>query len=153
MEETLPELGGQLFVRRGQDVTFAAMHEIGFDGVAVVVADEMENAVRDEQLELEGEGHAKTAGLSLCRLHRDHDLADESSGRLGDFQREGEDVRPPPDATERAIEATNLHVVDERDLDAGAGSAQRPERTLGRMAQRPERDENVTLAVLDGRAH
>jgi hypothetical protein len=152
MEEALPESCRQLAVCYGQQVVLAAVHEVGLDGIAVVVADQVKDAVRDEELELEGERDPETARLALRSVRRNHDLTDESAGRLGDFQRKGQDVRPPRDAAESAVEATDLHVGDERDLDAATFTAEPSERSLGSPGQRPKRDENPALVVLDGGA-
>ena len=137
---------------RGEDVAFAAMHEIGFDGIAVVVAHEVKDAVRDEKAELQGEGDTETARLALCGIRRDHDLSHQSARRFGDFERKGQDVRPTVDATERAVETTDLCVIHECDVDAACLTAHRPERTLGGADQRPGRYGDAALALFDGRA-
>jgi hypothetical protein len=151
MQEPLPELGGQLFVGRGEDVAFAAMHEVGFDGIAVVVAHEMEDTVRDQELELQGEGEAETTRLASGGIGRDHDLSHQSARRFGDFEREGKDVRPAADAAEDAVETTDLRIIHECDFDASPLTPQGPKRALGGADQPPERNGDAASAIFAGR--
>lgn len=153
MQQAFPEPFGQSFAGRGEEATFAAVHEVGFDGITVIVADEMEEAVSDEKLELEAERYAETAGLSLGGIDRNHDLADETSSRFGNLQREGQDIRPPPDAAESPIEPSDLRVVDDRDLDVASLATGTSERPPGGTAERINGDGNAALTVVDDRAH
>jgi hypothetical protein len=153
MEETLPELRGQLRMRRREDVALAAVHEVRFGGITVVVAHEVEDAVGDQELELQIQRDAQSACLAPGRFDRDHDLADEPPWGFRNFQGEGQDVRPPPDPPEGPIEAPDLHVVDERDIDAVSLTPNGAERALGGADQSPEADGNAVLAILDDWAH
>jgi hypothetical protein len=153
MEETLPEFCRQPLVHRGEDVAFAAVHQIGFNRVSVVVANEVKDTMGDEKLEFQSERDAETTRLAPGGVHRHHDLAYQSTRRLGDFQWKGEDVRPSSDSAVEMVEATDFHIVHERDLDTSSLTAQRPERTLGDPDQRPRRGGVASLAMLDGRAH
>lgn len=128
------------------------MHEVGFDGIAIVVAHEVEDTVRDEELELEGEGDAETARLALGGVGRDHDLSRQPARRFGDFEREGQDIRPTANASERAVETTDLRIIHECDFDAAPLTTHRPERALGGTEQRPEGDGDAALAIFEGRA-
>jgi hypothetical protein len=151
MEETLPESCRQLLVCGGEDVAFATMHEMGFDGIAVVVAHQVEDTVRDQELELQGDGNAETTRLALGGVGRDHDLSHQPARRFVDFEREGKDVRPTGDAAERAVETTDLRIIHERDFDAAPLTPHRPERTLGGADQRRARDGDAALAILEDR--
>jgi hypothetical protein len=52
VQEALPELCGQAAASGPEDLALAAMHEGGLDRVPVVVADQVEHAVGDEQVQL-----------------------------------------------------------------------------------------------------
>lgn len=129
------------------------MHEVGFDGITIIVADEMQDAVSDEKLELEGEWYAEPARLSLGSIDRNHDLSDEPTGRFGDLQRKGQDVRPPPDAAERAVEPSDLRVRNQGDVDVAPLAARSPQRPFGGPAERTERNGNTVLMVRDRQTH
>lgn len=116
------------------------MHEVGFDGVAVVIADEVKNAVGHEQLQLQVERDAEAARLALRGVERDHDLTDERGRRCADFQGEGEDVRPPSNPTEGAIELADFRVADQGDFDGPRLATDSPERPLGGPHQRAAGD-------------
>lgn len=152
MEETLPKWRRQFRVCRGQDVSFSAVHEVGFDGIAVVIAHKVEDAVRDEELELQRERDAEAARLAVGGVGRDHDLSHQSARRFGDFEREGQDVCPTADASEGAVETADLRVVHDGDFDAAPLTAHRVERTLGGTDQRPDGDGDAALAIFEGRA-
>jgi len=139
-------------VAGGENGAFSAMHEVGFDGISVVIAHEVENAVRDEELELQREGDAETTRLAVGGVGRDHDLSHQSARRCGDFEREGQDVCPAPDASEGAVETADLRVVHDGDVDAAPLTAHRAERALGGTDQRPGRDGDTALAIFEGRA-
>jgi len=47
-------------VRRSEDLALAAVHQAGFDGVTVVVADEVEDSMGDQELKLQGERNAES---------------------------------------------------------------------------------------------
>lgn len=129
------------------------MHEVGFDGIAIVVADEMQDTVGDEKLELQGERHAEPAGLSPRGIDRNHDLADQSARRFGDLQREGQDVRPPPHAAKGVVESSNLGIRDQRDVDGAPRASGSPERPARGLAKRTNGSGNTPLAVLDRQPH
>src|SRR5438105_15552762 len=68
MQQPLP----QARRRPREDVALAAVHEVGLHGIAVVPAHEMKRTVRDQQIELEREGHADLPGLAPGRGCRGH---------------------------------------------------------------------------------
>ena len=125
MQQALPESCRESYVRRREDLSLAAVHQAGFDGITVVVADEVEGAVGHEKLKLEIEGDAEPARLAPGGVHGDHDLAHEASVRLGDLQWKGQDIGPPAYAAECPIEPPDLRVVHERDLDDASLAARR----------------------------
>ena len=131
---------------------YALADEVGFDGIAVIIAHQVEDAVRDEELELQREGDTETARLAVGGVGRDHDLPHQSARRSGDFEREGQDVCPTADASEGAVETADLRVVHDGDVDAAPLTAHRAERALGGTDQRPDGDGDPTLAIFEGRA-
>jgi hypothetical protein len=128
------------------------MHEVGFDGIAVVIAHEVEDAVGDEELQFPGEGDTEAARLTVGGVGRDHDLPHQPARRFGNFEREGQNVGPPADAAEGTIETTDLSVVNDGDLDAAPLTAHCAQRALGGMDQRPDGDGDAALAIFEDRA-
>src|ERR1700674_5046444 len=61
MQQALPQSCRECCVRRREDLSLAAVHQAGFDGITVIVADEVEDAVGDEELKLEIERNAESA--------------------------------------------------------------------------------------------
>jgi hypothetical protein len=139
-------------VSGGKNFSLAVVHEVGFDGIAVVIAHEVENAVRDEELELQREGDTETARLAVGGVGRDHDLPHQSARRSGDFKREGQDVCPTADASEGAVETADLRIVHDGDVDTAPLTAHRAERALGSTDQRPDGGGDAALAILERRA-
>ena len=129
------------------------MHQLRLHWITVIVAGEVEDAVRDEQAEFQPGGNAEASGLPPGRICRDHDLPHESARRLRHFDGEGQHVRPPTDAPEGAVETADLSVVDDRDLDDSPHPPQRSQRAVGGPGEPPARHGNAALAVLESRAH
>lgn len=136
----------------GENVSFSAVHEEGFDGIAVIIARQVENAVRDEELELQGEGNPETARLAVGGVGRNHDLPHQSARSSVDFEREGQDVCPTADASEGAVETADLRIVHEGDVDTAPLTAHRAERARGGTDQRPHGDGDTAPPVIESRA-
>jgi hypothetical protein len=129
-QESVPQSGGSVV----ENLAFAAMHQVGFHRIAVVVADQMEGAVRGEEVELECERYAEPARLSGRRLGGDDELADERS-RVRRFKREREHIGAPPDATVGRVEPTDLRIIHHGDLDDASRSPDGRQRAIDGAGQ------------------
>lgn len=129
------------------------MHQIRLDRVAVIVAHQMEHAVRDEQSELESERDADPAGLPACGVDRDHDLAYQPPGGVGDLQGKRQHIRSAADAAEGAVEAPDLLVVHEGDVSTASASTDRPQREPGGDIHAPATDGSAPSPIGASRPH
>src|SRR5712691_11445345 len=149
-QQAHPEPRGHPAAVRHEDLPLAPVHELRLDGVPVVITNEVEHAVRDEQVELERKRHAEPARLAPGRVRGDHDLAHERTRPAGDFQREREDVGALPNATPGGVQPADLVIADDEDLDGAPGPSHRRE---GRARQTRRPDGDTPLTIRDRHRH
>src|SRR5262249_11496611 len=137
---------------RAEHVALAFVHETRFHRIAIVVPDEMEHAVRHEQLELCRQRDPDATRLSRRRGDRDHDLAHERSAPRH-LHGKGEAVRPALDPAPRCVEAANLRILDEEDLDVAARAAQRRQRALSGAGDATCYGDAATMTTDDDARH
>jgi hypothetical protein len=136
-----------------QDVALAAVHQVGLDGVAVVIAHEVKGTVSDQQVELQRQRHPEAARLTAGGLGGDDDLAHQLAGRIGGFQREGQHVGAPADSPVPRVQSPDLGVVHDGDLDLTIRTTDRGQGAGDGPGQTGNRDRDSMLAVVDGRRH
>ena len=129
------------------------MHEVGLHGIAVVPAHEVQRTVRREQLELEGERHAKPARLSRGGLGGDHELPDEPARLAGGLERQREHVGAPADAAPVRVQRAHLRVVHHRHLHHPGRPPHRRQGAVHGAGETQARHGNAALALLDRRGH
>src|SRR5947207_1590629 len=117
--------------------------------VPVVVADEVEHAVGDEQVELERQRHAEPARLAAGGVRRDHDLAHEGTRPVGDFQRKRQDVGAPPNATPGRVQPAYRIIAENEDLDVAARPSHRRQGRARGPHQTRRPDGDAPLAIRD----
>ena len=108
----------------------AAVHQVCFHRVAVVVAGQVKHAMRRQKLELQRERDVDTPRLPNRRVRRDHDLAQQPAGRPGQLEGKRQNVGPAPDAAMGGVEHANLTIIHDRHVDLGRGTAERLQRVL-----------------------
>jgi hypothetical protein len=113
----------------GEDVALAAVHEVSFHGIAVVVAGEVEGAVRGQQIEFESQWHAEAARLSSGGVGGDDQLTDERPG-IRRLERKREYIGAPADAAVSRVEASDLVIIDHCDLDETRRAPDRGQRPV-----------------------
>jgi hypothetical protein len=129
------------------------VHEAGLEGIAVVVADQVEHPVDDQQVQLGRERNANAMGLAPGCLGRDHDLANERDRDPRRLERERQHIGAPDDAPVAAVETRDGRVVHHQHVDGAGRPAQRPEGTFGGPGEPPRRDGDLALAIGDRRWH
>src|SRR5262245_10536102 len=68
VQQAFPEFCGQAAAPGLEDLALASVHEGGLDRIAIVVADQVEHAVRGEQVQLGRHRNVEAAGLARGRL-------------------------------------------------------------------------------------
>src|SRR3989475_11998814 len=152
-QEPGPESRGYPSTVRREDLPLPRVHEPGLAGVPVVVTDEVEHAVRDEQVELERERHAEPARLAPSRVRGDYDLAHERARRIGDAEREGEHIGAPPHAAPGGVQPADLVIADDENPDVAPRAAHRRERRARGSRQTRRRDRDTPLTIRDRDRH
>src|SRR2546427_443609 len=152
-QEPGPESRGYPSTVRREDLPLPRVHEPGLAGVPVVVTDEVEHAVRDEQVELERERHAEPARLAPSSVRGDYDLAHERARRIGDAEREGEHIGAPPHAAPGGVQPADLVIADDENPDVAPRAAHRRERRARGSRQTRRRDRDTPLTIRDRDRH
>jgi hypothetical protein len=136
-----------------EDLALAAVHEGGLDRIAVVVADQVEHAVGDEQVQLGRQRNVEAAGLARGRLGRDHDLPHERERGIRRLERERQHIGPPGDASVASVETPDLRVVDDEHVHVTRRATDRREGAARRPREPRRRDRHRALAIRDRDGH
>jgi hypothetical protein len=148
VQEAAPEARRRLAAAGREDLALALVHQARLDRIAVVVADQMEHAVSDEQVELGREGHVDLARLTPGRLGRDHDLPDEWA-RPGCLEWEGQDIRAPVDAAVQPVETLDRRIVHDEHVDVSRRAAHGGQSATGGPGEPRRRHRHAVLAIGD----
>ena len=129
------------------------MHEDGFNGIAVVVAHEVQHAVRRQERHLQGARDAQPAGVSRRGVGGDDNLPDERSRRPRGLHGKGQHVGAARDAAMGAVEPADLGIADHSDFHGSPRSAQPGQRALRGAGQAGAVEANARLAIVDEDGH
>jgi hypothetical protein len=139
--------------RGAQDLTLTPVHQLRLDVIAVIVAHEMEDTVRDEEIHLDGDRHAEALGVAPRRLGRHHDLPEKLAPRLLDLEGKGQNVGTPMHAEVLPVQPGDLGVVHEEDLDLARWPSHRVERRLGGTGESGTGNRDTALSIDHDSAH
>jgi|RhiMetdeSRZDD1v2_1073273.scaffolds.fasta_scaffold71242_3 hypothetical protein len=134
-----------------EKLALAAVHQVGLDRIAVVVAGQMEGAMGHEQVELQRQRYAQAPRLPHGRVGADDELSDERTVRY--LEREREHVRTPGDSSVEAVQATDLGVIDHRHLDDPRRTAERGQRAVDGAHETRARNRDPPLPLVDDHGH
>jgi len=107
------------------------VHETRLDGIAIIVADQMQHTVRDEQVQLDRERYLESVRLTPRGLALDDDLTDEGTRQVRRREWERQHVRAPTDAAVPAVEPSDRRVVDDDHVDVACRAPESGEGPLG----------------------
>jgi hypothetical protein len=115
--------------QRFENLGFQSLHDKGLVVFQVIITQKMQESVHHQMGEMIGEALAEFRRLTLHRLARQHDVAEQAGDRRLRLElREGEDVRRLVDAAPLPVELLLFGIVgeDDGDLRRARDSGARP---------------------------
>ncbi len=134
------------------DLPTLGVHVAGFLGLVVVPAGQMQHAVNDEQVELEGHGHADPLRLATGGVGADDHLA-EQAGRSGRIEIKGQHVGRGAAPEIACVQAANLAVTHHAHVELTVTASERVEGGLGGAAKAVGKNTDPALEVADCDGH
>ena len=129
------------------------MHQVGLDGIAIIVTGEMKDPMRRQQLELERQRDAYALRLPDRSVGRNHHLTQQATGRVRQLQRERKHIGAPADPAMGSVQRTNRPVIDDGHVDVAVRAAQRVERALRGTREAPDGEYHAALPIDDRGRH